>query len=115
MSLPIVFITVILTRTEVERRWPGGLTAFKANSPVCREDAQILSLASLSGGDTQDFLDRLADYAFPPEQIAVLDLLRGWLEKVDWLEIVMVGCHAVCWHVGDEPAGAEPWRSPLVG
>ena len=113
MSLPIVFMTVVIRRPDVERLWPGGFAAFKAKYPNCGDDEQIVSLASMSGGETQEDIDCLVKYGFLPEEIAVLEVFHGWFEQVDWLEIGMVAGRPACWLTGSEPEGAEPWRSPL--
>jgi hypothetical protein len=113
MSLPILFMTVVVRTSDVEMRWPGGMAAFRAQYPNCSEDGQIVSVASMSSGEAQEDIDRLVASGFHAGEIAVLELFHGWFETVDWLEIGMVGGRPVCWHSGDSPLGAEPWRSPL--
>jgi hypothetical protein len=113
MSLPIVFMTVVVRIIDLERRWPGGVATFKVQYPHCAEDGQIISLASMSSEEAQEDIDRLIRSGFLPGEIAVLEIFHGWFEQVNWLEIGMDAGRPICWLTGYKPLNVEPWRSPL--
>lgn len=59
MSLPVVFLMIVLKKSAVRRHFAGGEAAFRARYPHAAEDRYLYGLASMSGRDVDEYLAEL--------------------------------------------------------
>lgn len=59
MSLPVVFLMIVLKKSAVRRHFAGGEAAFRARYPYAAEDRYLFGLASMSGQDVDEYLAEL--------------------------------------------------------
>ena len=59
MSLPVVFLMIVLKKSAVRRHFAGGEVAFRARYPYAAEDRYLFGLASMSGQDVDGYLAEL--------------------------------------------------------
>ena len=116
MALVTEFVNVIVRKSAVETRFPGGLDAFaRQDLPNLAEDDHLLRVGFMSTRDALSFVSRLKiaglrpTDAGPDSDVAVLS---GDDHPVPpWLSVGRVGGRAACWASGfppGEPAAPEP-------
>lgn len=59
MSIPVVFLMVVLKKSAVRHHFAGGEAAFRAHYPHAAEDRYLFGLASMSGQDVEEYLAEL--------------------------------------------------------
>lgn len=122
MSVLIEGINVILRRTVVEARVPGGIDSLADAAPDAARcaDAHLIRFGFLDGEATDRFLEHLDYLGFRIDdgsqflEGAVVDQVYGLPLPCDWLEFDSApGEPAFCWLKG-EPRGTlvvpENWR-----
>ncbi len=78
MAIPIRFLTAVLTKEAIAESYPGGLARFLDDHPEVPEDDQLVGVSFMSGGDLQEFLDRLQRDGFDLAQgCAVGEMFHG--------------------------------------
>lgn len=60
MTLPVVFLTIVLKKSAVLRHYAGGEAAFRVRYPYAAEDRYLFGLASMSGQEMDELLAELA-------------------------------------------------------
>jgi len=85
MAIEVRGITFVCRKTDISRRYPGGIDAFKEDSPVflAREDENLITSTVMNARDLCDLRDKLfaADV-----QYVVVDMFDGIKTDCDWLE-----------------------------
>ena len=82
MSMPIHFLSALLLKDAVVRHYPGGIEAFRARHAGALEDADLIRICGMSGGELQAELDLLQAFGFPLQSAcAVADQMLGPLEE----------------------------------
>lgn len=61
MTIPMVFLTIVLKKSAVRRHSAGGEAAFRARYPYAAEDRYLFGLASMSGQEMDELLAELAE------------------------------------------------------
>lgn len=61
MTIPMVFLTIVLKKSAVRRHYAGGEAAFRARYPYAAEDRYLFGLASMSGQEMDELLAELAE------------------------------------------------------
>lgn len=88
MTIPIKFFTVVLKKTAVESGYPGGLKRFLEDQPQgLPQDAELVGLRFMSGGELQRFLDLLIAISFDLKQgCAIGEMVLGEIERCPGIE-----------------------------
>ena len=132
MSVLVECISVVVRRSDIERRYAGGLAGYQADCPnrtFCADenlvrigfmrerDASIFILRGLGrAGLASSSTGRLEDLAIQSDSVAVVEQCRGpwhpedsaWLEYVDRPDGV-----STCWLAGEPPgelAAPPDWK-----
>lgn len=123
MSVLVEAISVVVRRTTLQEKYPGGFAAYRADCPnqtFCA-DAYLARVGFMDPSDVQQFvghlqmrgLEFLVDGAVA--DIAVLDQLRGPTMSCEWLRFARnADGTALCWLNGEEPgdlAAPTGWES----
>jgi len=87
MVLNIVFLSVVLRKSDIQQRWPDGLEGFNKQYPDCAHDESLVLSAYMSYGEAKGFVYELKVAGFSNNEIAVVDQFHGWQQEVDWLEL----------------------------
>ena len=91
MAIPISFLTAVLKKCAVESRYPGGLPGFLKSYPDATQDAELVGVAFMSGGELQEFVDSLTVKGFDVAQgFAVGEMFHGEWEACDGIEFVAI-------------------------
>lgn len=122
MSVVVEGISVIVRRSILEQKYPGGFNTYRTNCPnktFCA-DAHLTRVGFMVPNDVQQFVGQLQMHGleFVSEgiaaDIAVLDQMRGPTVPCSWLEFTKYPDGvAVCWLAGEEPgdlAAPAGWR-----
>lgn len=109
MAIPVIALTLAVTKDEVARNYPGGLSGFIERYPVHARDGHLIGLSFASKNDLYQETGRLLAQGVLITSIAVVDQIYGQLEQRDWLEIGELDGRPVCWLQGDAPANAGSW------
>jgi hypothetical protein len=108
VAVGIEFVNVIVRKAAVERSFPGGLDGFaRQGLPNLTEDAHLLRVGFMSGGEAFEFVSELEAAGLcctesnPGSDIAVV-----WdgSPLPRWLAVGAVGGHWACW-ASDHPPG----------
>ncbi|WP_050415191.1 hypothetical protein [Azoarcus sp. CIB] len=59
MTLPVVFLMIVLKKSAVRHHFPGGEAGFRARYPYAAEDRYLFGLGSMSGQDLEEYLAEL--------------------------------------------------------
>ena len=123
MSVLVEAINVIVRKETLERKFPGGVSAYERNCPngtYCADD-HLTRVGFLSAAKTQTFLDQLAALGFvffdseKFADVAVVDKTMGLTAPCEWLKVdKFPEGFARCWLAGTEdqctvfPTGRTP-------
>jgi len=95
MAVLVEAISVIISVSAIEEKFPGGWTEFKAmvpNQTLC-SDTEIARVGFMEPSDVEDFITKLTNgfLKFLMDgraiDIAVVDQQRGLTVQCDWLEV----------------------------
>lgn len=104
MSVPILFLSAVLTKEVLDGHFPGGMAGFRQTYPGAPEDEHLVRLAAMSWDDLERNLNRLRGLGVPLDgQHAVADMMLGALQA--------------CPRIAIEPEDAAPfgdWRARLI-
>jgi len=95
MAVLIECTTVVIVKSSVERRFPGGLVGFQKQAPnsTSHSDGKLVAVSFMVPRDAQLFIGTLAEYGFAnpwnsqSEDIVVVDPSAGLLTQCDWLRV----------------------------
>jgi len=102
VAVAIEFVSVIIHKTAVETRFPGGLDAFaRQDLPNFTEDEHILRVGFMSTSDALDFAETIASLGlrdFGNTDDSDVAILAGSESKIpEWLTIGVVDQQSACW------------------
>lgn len=114
MAIEVRGITFVCRKADISRRYPGGIDAFKEDSPVffAREDENLITSTVMNARDLCDLRDKLvaADV-----QYVVVDMFDGIKTDCDWLEFERGQDGPVCKVKGEAPGRIKRWEEPDGG
>lgn len=93
MAVLIEAISIIMRRSTIDEKYPGGWDAFVENAPnqtLCA-DKKIARLGFMSPFDVESFIKELEKCGIKylvngqSSEIAVIDQIRGFMIPCDWL------------------------------
>jgi hypothetical protein len=99
MPVLIEALNVVVRRSSIDRRYPGGFPAFEANAPYlgpgvdtfCADD-QLVRIGFTNSGDIRLFCEDLERLGFRPPtdmvDLVIVSVLTGPTVRCDWLELV---------------------------
>ena len=101
MTIRVHCMTVVIKKSAVEHRYPGGLAAFVGSYRPGAEDADLVGMGFMASGEVYQFLDVLAAIGFDPARdFALGDMFIG----------EMLGCEGIRFECeGDSPL--DGWRA----
>ena len=94
MAVLIECTTVVIVKSSLERRFPGGLVGFEKHAPnaTSHSDGKLVAVSFMVPQDAQVFIGTLAEYGFAnpwnsrSEDIVIVDPSAGLLTPCDWLK-----------------------------
>lgn len=87
MAIAIRFYTVVLKKVAIESGYPGGLTHFLQDYRGAPQDAHLVGLYFMSGGDLGRFIDLLTAISFDLTRgLAVGEMVHGEWEPCSGIE-----------------------------
>ena len=97
MAVLVEAVSVIVRKSSVALKFPGGLEGFRQSVPnatLC-EDESLFRVGFMSPADTDDYVGQLEACGLVfldrgvPRDLLVIDQLRGMPEKCDWAKTVL--------------------------
>jgi len=109
MAIEVVGITLVCRKVDVSSCYPGGIDAFKEDSPifVAREDDSLITSTVMNASDLRNLRDKLL--AVDIQYVAV-DMFDGPKTNCDWLEFECGQDGSVCKLKGEVPGRIERWK-----
>lgn len=82
MSVRITFLSAIIKKSAVKKRYEGGEEQFRADFPYAAEDRHLFLVASMSGGEFDEILERLVAAGLDPENsFALGEIHQGEIQS----------------------------------
>jgi hypothetical protein len=82
MALPIQFLTLVVDKTAIRSRYPGGLPQLAVDFGPFRQDDELVGFCAMSGGDVENILERLCERGLQlGRDMALGDMMHGELES----------------------------------
>ena len=109
MAIPVVFLTMVVRKADLQNCHPNWLVWFQEHYPSHYQDEYLVGQCSMSSGEVQGMVDLLLAYGIPENRIAVVDIIHGILEPNEWLEVGQSEGRSMCWLRGNAPMDAGQW------
>ena len=118
MAIKVTFLTVVTRNETVERRYPGGMSAYVKDNLIEKpyRDRNITGVIFMSTGEAEEFIEKLTKLGFHHDEIALVDQSVGLFDLCPWL-----GTHIVSFHlpkvVGRESKcwlKRKPWNTSRI-
>ena len=95
MAVLVECISVLVTHSALEQRFPGGATAYQQSAPnsTYRSDGKIAGISFMVIEDARAYTTALTKYGFSDpwsgasQEVAVVDPSEGFLTQCDWLTL----------------------------
>ena len=92
MTIRVHCMTVVIKKSAVEHRYPGGLAAFVRSYRPGTEDADLVGRGFMASGDVYRFLDVLAAIGFDSARdFALGDMFMGEMQGCEGIRFECQG------------------------
>ena len=109
MAIEVRGITLVCRKVDISRCYPGGIDAFKEDSPLffAREEESLITSTVMNARDLWNLRDKLiaADV-----QYVVVDMFDGPKTDCDWLEFERGQYGPVCKVKGEASGRIKRWE-----
>ena len=87
MSVPIRFLTLVVKKSALAARYPGGAPGFRHTHPGVPEDEHLFAVPAMSWDDLQIVIDTLSVLGIDTARnCAVGDMFIGTMEPCEGIE-----------------------------
>ena len=103
MAIKVTFLTVVTRNETVERRYPGGMSAYVKDNLIEKpyRDRNIAGVIFMSTGEAEEFIEKLVKLGFNYDEVALVDQSIGSFYLCSWL-----GTHIIPFYFS-KPGGRE--------
>jgi hypothetical protein len=111
MAVSVAFYSVVIRKSTIEARFPGGLKHYSAacpNDSLCIDD-NIVRVGFMAFNDANIFIHWLQSIGFVVSgevgisEVAIIRQDKGHLVPCNWLELGRIDGHPIAWLAGSEP------------
>jgi hypothetical protein len=111
MAILADFISFYLRKSEIEKRFPGGISSFRNYFRTPLEDEHLFGYTFMDEKDANNKISKLSEYGFkfdhsnPGTDIGMIIQPFGKYNLCDWLEVGVIGGGDIsaAWLKGTEP------------
>lgn len=107
MAIKVTFLTVVTRNETVERRYPGGITAYVKDNRIVKPylDRNIAGVIFMSTGEAEEFIEKLVKLGFSYDELVLVDQSIGPFYLCYWLGTSIIpfyfskpgGRESKCW------------------
>ncbi|TWU11915.1 hypothetical protein CA54_07270 [Symmachiella macrocystis] len=105
MAVEIEFANVIIRKSAIEAKYPGGLDGFaESDLPNYIEDDTLVRVGFMSTGEAHNLAGHLSQHGLTLNETAQSDVAVVQVDSIpDWLTIGPVDNSIGCWLIGTDP------------
>lgn len=83
MSIPLLFLSAVVRKSDIDSHYPGGCVAFESQYLLAREDDDLYAIVSMSGLELEERLAKIKSDGFDTDRfMAIGDMWLGSLKEV---------------------------------